>query len=307
MLEGRSMRLRMTALNSIRPRVPEANESPVEPVENSPRPEPQQILSARTQEPWTNDLGICFRLIQPGRFTMGASAGDSAASADEQPRTILAIPRPFWAATFPLTNAVIRQFLESGALNDDPRFGKLREDRSFAAQVRRAKAADSLPAVEVSHDDAEILCAWLHSLDGRAYRLPVEAEWEYMARAGTAGPFWWKDQPTANECAVFAVAGPAPSDPRRANCFGLIDVVGNVAEWTASAYNRIDSGAAMRAADNLSGDARVVRGGSWRAKTLEELRVSRRKSMFRHTRADDLGVRIVCDFEQATGGEENAR
>ena len=125
--------------------------------------------------------------------------------------------------------------------------------------------------------------------------------------AGTAGPLLVEGPTTGERMHRFCGCRPAPADPRRANCFGLIDVVGNVAEWTASAYNRIDSGAAMRAADNLSGDARVVRGGSWRAKTLEELRVSRRKSMFRRTRADDLGVRIVCDFEQATGGEENTR
>jgi chaperonin GroEL len=302
-LEGRSLRLRIGIPNSASPScVPKA--PPVKAAEELHRPAPQEVPPARIKDPWTNDVGICFRLIRPGSFAMGASASDSAAPADEQPRTIMAIPRPFWAATFPLTNAVIHRFLQSGKLNDDPRFAKLRGDRSFAAQLRQAKAADNVPAVEVSHDDAEILCAWLHSLDGRHYRLPVEAEWEYMARAGTTGPYWWKDQTAANDCAVFAGAGPAPADSGRANGLGLIDVLGNVAEWTASAYDRIDSGAATRAADSLCGDARVARGGSWRAKTIEDLRVSRRKSMFRRTRADDLGVRIVCDFDPAADSEE---
>ena len=118
-----------------------------------------------------------------------------------------------------------------------------------------------------------------------------------MARAGTTGRFWWGGEGVARECVVFAATDPAPADPRRVNGWGLIDMLGNVGEWTASAYAPIDSGAAIRSADDLRSDARVVRGGSWRAKTPDELRVSRRQSMFRRVRADDLGVRIVCDFD----------
>ena len=268
------------------------------------RPSLKKACPPAIQDSWTNDLGICFRLISAGQFAMGASRGDSATSADEQPRMTLTIPRPFWAATFPVTNAVVRRFLENTSLEDDPRFAKLRKDRSFAGQLRRGKVDDNLPAVEISHDDAQILCAWLQSLDGRHYRMPVEAEWEYMARAGTVGTFWWKDGSAAEKCAVFAATGPAPADLRRANGWGLIDMLGNVAEWTASAYAPLDSGAVLKSADGLGGDARVVRGGSWRTKGLEELRVSRRKSMFRRLRADDLGVRIVCDIECATGADE---
>ena len=161
--------------------------------------------------------------------------------------------------------------------------------------------------MEISHDDAEILCAWLASLDGRQYRLPVEAEWEYMARAGTTGPYWWKDKSAAGMCAIFATSGPAPVDSQRANGWGLIDMLGNVAEWTASTYGPIDSGASMKSADTLSGDARVVRGGSWRAKSAEELRISQRKSMFRRVRADDIGVRIVCDFDCPPSDEKMAQ
>lgn len=258
--------------------------------------------AAAIQDSWTNDLGICFRLISPGQFALGASRGDSAASADEQPRLTLTIPRPFWAAAFPLTNAVVRRFLENASPDDDPRFAKLRKDRSFVKRLRCGIVDDNLPAVEISYDDAEILCAWLQSLDGRHYRMPVEAEWEYMARAGATGAFWWEGESLAKERAVFAATASAPANPRRANGWGLIDVLGNIAEWTASVYAPIDSGAAIKSADSLCDDARVVRGGSWRAKGLEELRVSRRKSMFRRLRADDLGVRIVCDFEWATPG-----
>ena len=234
----------------------------------------------------------------------GGQPGDSAAAADEQPRMTLTIPRPFWAATFPLTNALVRRFLENAAIDDDPRLAKLRKDRSFASQVRRGNVDDSLPAVEICHDDAQILCAWLRGLDGRHYRLPVEAEWEYMARAGTAGPYWRDAGGAAEKLAVFAATGAAPADPRRANPWGLIDVLGNVAEWTASAYAGLDSGATLESADGLGGDARVVRGGSWRAKMPEELRVSRRRSMFRRMRADDLGVRIVCDLEDPNGADQ---
>jgi formylglycine-generating enzyme required for sulfatase activity len=119
-----------------------------------------------------------------------------------------------------------------------------------------------------------------------------------MARAGTTGPYWWGPESLAQTHAVFATAGPAPANAQRANAWGLIDVLGNVAEWTVSAYASFGSGSAVKAAQSRSGEARVVRGGSWRAKTIGDLRVSRRKSMFRKTRADDLGVRIVCDIDE---------
>jgi formylglycine-generating enzyme required for sulfatase activity len=203
---------------------------------------------------------------------MGAAPGDRTASANEKPPQAVIVERPFWAATFPLTNAALRRFLE-GDDKAEGRAAQLRRDRSFAVACRAGKTPDDLPAVGINASDAEILCEWLHGLDGRRYRLPTEAEWEFMARAGSAGMYWWPDGDDTQRRAVFGCGGPAAADPQRANPWGLIDVLGNVWEWTSSTYEPLASGAASRAAGPLSSEARVVR-----------------------ARADDLGVRLVCDL-----------
>ena len=218
---------------------------------------------------------------------------------ERQPQRSVEIERPFWAAVFPLTNAVIRRFSETASSNDGPLVAELLRDRSFISRCRFGKTTDDIPAVEISAEDAEIICAWMTGLDGRHYRLPTEAEWEYLARAGATGAFWWEDDGLPQDLAVFGRTGPAPADERRANAWGLIDVLGNVAEWTSSDYDTLDSGEASKAASMLSSDARVIRGGSWNDK-LEDLRLYRRLSMYRGTRARYLGVRVVCEARQPT-------
>lgn len=255
------------------------------------QPEPTQAPT----DAWSNGVGMVFRLIRPGRFEMGAAPRDRAALANEKPPQTVIIERPFWAATFPLTNAMLRRFLE-GDDKGEGRAAQLRRDRSFAHACRTGKIAGELPAVGVNATDAEILCEWLSSLDDRPYRLPTEAEWEFMARAGSAGMYWWPDGDDPQRLAVFGGSGPAAECPERANPWGLIDVLGNVWEWTSSTYEPLASGAASRAAGPLGSEARVVRGGSWRAKTAGDVRVSRRRSMSMRTRADDVGVRLVCDL-----------
>jgi formylglycine-generating enzyme required for sulfatase activity len=258
-----------------------------------------QLLNSETA--WTSELGIRFRLIPPGQFRMGASPDDPTALSSEQPRQTIRIEHPFWAATFPLTNAVVRRFLEEVLPDDDSQASGLRKDRSFAPRCRHGEGAHDAPVVELSARDAEVLCAWLRRRDGRHYRLPTEAEWEYMARAGATGPYWWEEHALASRHAIFEAKGPASLDERRSNAWGLIDTLGNVMEWTSSAYEQpLDSGAATRPAESLGGNARAVRGGSWRDKG-KQLRLSWRRSMFVDTRADDLGVRLVCELDQGSG------
>lgn len=255
---------------------------------------PGQPDRNQTADSWSSGVGMVFQLIPAGQFEMGASPGDRTASANEKPAETVVIERPFWAAAFPLTNAMLRRFLEG----DDTvagRAAQLRGDRSFARAVRAGSVPDDLPAVGINASDAEILCEWLRGLDGRPYRLPTEAEWEFMARAESTGAYWWADEDDPQKRAVVGSSGPAAADPQRANPWGLIDVLGNVWEWTSSTYEPLASGAASRAAGPLSSEARVVRGGSWRVKTASDIRVFRRRSMSMRTRADDLGVRLVCD------------
>lgn len=201
--------------------------------------------------------------------------------------------------------------MESESLNA----AMARDIRALAKddRVRTKSGPQPCQLRSVSLADAEVLCAWMHRLDGRQYRVPTEAEWEYMARAGTGGRCWWEDStvrdrsaaesraanpPDRRLPAVSGCDGPRPADPSRANPWGLIDVLGTVWEWTASAYGPIAAATVLSAGGVLSGEARTVRGGSWRAQSPGELRVSARLSMCKRTRAGDLGVRLICEVQE---------
>ncbi|MDB5969164.1 MAG: Formylglycine-rating enzyme required for sulfatase, contains domain [Hydrocarboniphaga sp.] len=129
--------------------------------------------------------------------------------------------------------------------------------------------AETYPAVCVSARDALAFTAWLSKETGIAMRLPTELEWEYAARAGSKTRFWWGDEYDAQYadcvgCDTRAPQHPAYVGSRPANDFGLLDVAGNVREWTCSPFAAPGTGtpgqcaATFDEATNL-----VVRGGSW--------------------------------------------
>jgi formylglycine-generating enzyme required for sulfatase activity len=92
------------------------------------------------------------------------------------------------------------------------------------------------PAVNVSFDDALAFAEWRSKRDGVNYRLPTEQEWEFAARNGERGDLYpwgpkWKDG-----VAVLKEENPAPvgSRPGGKNRWGVVDLIGNVWEWTST-------------------------------------------------------------------------
>jgi formylglycine-generating enzyme required for sulfatase activity len=174
-----------------------------------------------------------------------------------------------------------------------PLANALVRDRAFAPNWRNQEA-DDLPATCVSASDAQRIAEWLGMIDGRAYALPTEAQWEYMARAGSVHPFWWPPDKNGLGMAIFGVTSPQPSDCFRANPWGLIDVLGNVAEWTASEYRPLQEAAYLRTVPGISAGSRTVRGGSYRDRSIAAVRVSCRRSARVGSRMDDVGLRLIC-------------
>lgn len=133
------------------------------------------------------------------------------------------------------------------------------------------------PVVKVSWYDAITYCHWLAEVTGRAYTLPSEAEWEKGAR-GTDGRIYpWGREWDASRCNSYQ-SGPGDTTPvgaypGGASPYGLLDMSGNVWEWTRSLwgqdwekpkfkypYRPGDGRENLKAADRV---LRVMRGGSW--------------------------------------------
>jgi formylglycine-generating enzyme required for sulfatase activity/Mg-chelatase subunit ChlD len=131
------------------------------------------------------------------------------------------------------------------------------------------------PVINVSWKDAVAYTEWLSEQTGETYRLPSEAEWEYAARGGSAGAFWWGDTALRDNAnyGQEACCGPAAAGADRwggtspvgsfpANAFGLHDIAGNVFEWTCSSYHEPYSGQ-EQVCNQDEALRKVFRGGSW--------------------------------------------
>lgn len=129
--------------------------------------------------------------------------------------------------------------------------------------------AETYPVVCVSARDALAFTAWLSRETGVALRLPTEAEWEYAARGGAATRYWWGDQYDAAYADCSGCTSRPPQHPtyvgaRAANAYGLVDVAGNVREWTCSLFAPAGSGSPSQCAASIDEATNlVVRGGSW--------------------------------------------
>jgi len=145
---------------------------------------------------------------------------------------------------------------------------------------------DTHPVTCVSWDDATAFCQWLSREDGRTYRLPTEAEWEYACRAGTDTFFFWGDDPDDGEGYLNGAdetgtpdgrswtykfsfkdgyAATSPLGRFKPNAFGLYDVLGNVNEWCSDWWGSGYYGESPvdDPTGPTAGSGRVFRGGGW--------------------------------------------
>jgi formylglycine-generating enzyme required for sulfatase activity len=149
--------------------------------------------SAAAQEgkTFTNTLGMKFARIDAGVFTMGASAAPPKSRQqwnerdyDEAPAHRVKISRAFNLGIHEVTNAQYEAF--------DPKHKALRGKRNSSKE-------DDDPVAYVTWHDAAAFCAWLSKKEGKPYRLPTEAEWEYACRAGTTTKYHTGDQLTPED------------------------------------------------------------------------------------------------------------
>ena len=186
--------------------------------------------------------GMEFVWVPAGEFRMGSTSSE--AYSGEQPLTQVRISRGFWLGQHEETQGQWEAVMGSNSSHFD-------------------ECGRSCPVEWVSWNDAQEFIGRLNAMDGAGtYRLPTEAEWEYAARAGTAGNrygnldaiAWYRDN---SEDRTHPVGQKAP------NAWGLHDMLGNVYEWYGGWYGGYPGGVVTDPRGPGSGLFRVMRGGAW--------------------------------------------
>jgi serine/threonine protein kinase len=244
--------------------------APHSPVRSSPPPLAtapfDAAMAKHHQETWarhlgapvefTNSIGMKFRLIPPGTYTMGTSSEEIATILpqvpewawdrvrSEAPPRLVQIPAPFYLATTEVTVGQFKQFVaavgyktvaETNGQGGGMWTGMKNETRpEFTWRYQEAARSDSHPVDQLCPLDALAFCRWLRGVDGLEYDLPDEERWEYACRAGTVTP--WSCGSERAELDRHGLAGwnlafrGRPVGERPANPFGLFDLLGNCTE-----------------------------------------------------------------------------
>lgn len=209
-----------------------------------------------------NSLGMEFILIPAGTFQMGIpDRGNDVNPPPECPEHTVTISRPFLMGIHEVTVKQFQQIFPQ-AMSRQPA-GSSREIETY-------------PITEVTWDKADEFCKRLSQSAeelkaGRVYRLPTEAEWEYVCRAGANEPYDWKRSRDPAD-ASGEMGGISPALPLKpvgsypANPWGVYDMRGNVWEWTADWFDRdyYLRSSQFDPQGPSHGYLKVVRGGDWR-------------------------------------------
>jgi formylglycine-generating enzyme required for sulfatase activity len=227
-------------------------------------------------------------LIPAGPFWMGSSLGDLEACDNERPRRQHDIPE-YHIARYPVTNAEYSPFVFAVGYAPPTHW----DDSMIPSGL------EDHPVVNVSFEDANAYCRWLSQITGRCYRLPTEEEWEKAARGGMPetrcypwGDEWLPGVCNTQEEGLNATTSVHKFEKINQSPWGVIDMVGNVWEWTASPYERHPASTHKILPYGLH--YRVVRGGSWR-NSCREARISCRGRYKPNIRRSYLGFRIAMD------------
>jgi formylglycine-generating enzyme required for sulfatase activity len=303
--------------------------------------DPSSLKTPQAKE-IANSIGMKLVTIPAGEFMMGGQeSAEELVKAfaaynrkaeffkDEYPQHRVRITKSFYFGKYEVTVGDFRRFVEDVGYKTqaetDGQGGWGYNAQTGQCEGRKVEfnwlntgftQTEDHPVINVTWNDAVAFCQWLSSKEGKTYRLPTEAEWEYACRAQTATRYQNGDDPTD----LVAVANTLdakgrttfphvqeldlpPSDKlkftvpvgsKKPNRFGLYDMHGNVWEWCADWYGEdyYSKSPVANPTGPDSGEVRVRRGGAWNSFPLWA-RASFRNWNTPQSRCVNLGFRVV--------------
>ena len=250
----------------------------------------------------TNSLGGVMRLIPPGEYLRGSPAGDRSRRVDERQHRVI-IPHTIYIA---ITETTQQQFEEVMGVNP-----------SAVKQTGR----EQVPVDSMTFEQVLIFCnrlsqregfdpvydqtpeGWVAFHERNGYRLPLEAEWEYAARATTTTEFYTGalEPRSRGREHVWRAAWyhsnskgrPQNVAWREPNGWGLFDMLGNVSEYCWDWYGDYPLTTEFDLRGPTRGNrGRVFRGGCWYDK-MPAMRVTQRRYHRPDWPLNVLGFRVV--------------
>jgi formylglycine-generating enzyme required for sulfatase activity len=242
--------------------------------------------------------------IPGGSFAMGSDSAD--ANANEKPAHVVTVT-DFRIDRTEVTVKAYRACVDARRCSRPEAYLSAKSDYRSFCNWGNPDSRDNHPINCIDFEQARSFCAWAGK------RLPTEAEWEYAARGGGEDRTypWGNTEPTerhlnacGSECPPHLLAShfpagrslypssdgwpetaPVASFPAGASKHGVLDMAGNVWEWTASPYATYDG--------VHTESKRVVRGGSWGGGDARTERTTNRFRLEEQGRAQFLGFRCA--------------
>ena len=235
------------------------------------------VSAPQASAPKAKDCSDCpeMAIIPAGKFRMGdlQNGGDE----DELPVRSVGIAKSFSVSKYEITFAQWTSCVKDAGCRYMP------SDNDWGTGRQ--------PVINVSWNDAQQYIKWISAKTGKTYRLLSEAEWEYIARAGSSTKYFWgndvgSSRANCSNCgSEWDEEQPAPVGSFAANKFGVYDMHGNVYEWVQDCWHSNYRNAPNTSVKRSGGDCdyRTVRGGSFDipSKSIRSANRSKFKSGFR--------------------------
>lgn len=230
---------------------------------------------SNTNQKIENFIGMKLMFIAPSEFDMGSSSNEEIHGYLEGPVHCVKLSMGFYMGVYEVTQA---QY--TAVMGNNPSHFK----------------GDNQPVEMVSWNDAVAFCERLSQMEGKTYRLPTEAQWEYACRAGTKSRYSFSDDDSNIDifCWHYKNSNNTTHEvgQKSPNPFGLYDMHGNVEEWCSDWFGFYMDETITDPTGFPTGKRRVVRGGSW-IREPANCRSAWRKAKTPDFYAHNIGFRVI--------------